>query len=212
MEDNKANAERRSELTSILTGREGIISAMNSAMSFANSGLLSRKESKKIKEAIENYGEPGKENGVVVGIDLDKENGATTVEGKNVIVAFSDPATILATSVAHEGVHIGQAKDYIATGNSISAFDGESEGYTVAALTAIGSIDDKGRGYSVIPTANNNVSTPIWDSKTVTPNNFSQMRNAISANIIKHLANNGIIIGQKGGTASLFPGKNTSWR
>ncbi|MBK7707806.1 MAG: hypothetical protein IPJ30_19155 [Acidobacteria bacterium] len=114
------NSERITQLQGILGSRSRIVSAMNEALSSADSAFLSPQEQQALRDSIAAYGTPGVDNGVTVGMSLDTTTGGSThTEGRQIIVALN-LGDINAINLAHEGSHVVEASVYLANGTNPS--------------------------------------------------------------------------------------------
>ncbi|MGH9941342.1 MAG: DUF4214 domain-containing protein [Pyrinomonadaceae bacterium] len=92
---------------------------------------------KKAERAVNVYGEPGKENGVVVTASNKVGAGQTTLDGKTITVAFNPKqfeSDGFQTLVGHEGSHGADYKDFLATGKTLTDYQVEYDGLFVQAL------------------------------------------------------------------------------
>jgi RHS repeat-associated protein len=97
------------------------------------------KQYEKAERALKYYGDPGKENGVVVVASTKIGGGKTTLDEKTktVTVAFNPKQfgqEAFQALVGHEGVHVADYKDYIATGKTVNDYQAEYEGLFVQSV------------------------------------------------------------------------------
>ncbi|MBK8150426.1 MAG: hypothetical protein IPK58_20075 [Acidobacteria bacterium] len=136
--DADTNCDEVARLDRIVQERRRVVASMDLALErakiFEDNGLTD--EANRIRSAVNAFGKPGQDNGVVVARDLDTadEGGYTHVKDGTIIVAFN-MEQLNEQNVAHEGVHVQQASRYL-NGTNISLHDAEMEAYTVSALVS----------------------------------------------------------------------------
>ncbi len=123
---NAKDAKEAQRIQSILDQRQSITNALSEARmsTYIGADVGTIQEAEELRNALDAYGQPGEDNGVTVGIaqpntpGYGRIGGVTVVQGGRVLVGF--PAYLLSASnpflfayVAHEGVHILQAKHWL---------------------------------------------------------------------------------------------------
>jgi RHS repeat-associated protein len=95
-------------------------------------------EYKKAERALNAYGKPGEDNGVTVIASSKVGAGETTLNNnKTITVAFNPKqfgSDFFQALVGHEGSHVADTKNYLATGNSPTKYQYEYDGYFVQSV------------------------------------------------------------------------------
>lgn len=94
-------------------------------------------EYKKAERALNSYGKPGEDNGVTVIANDKIDAGKTTLNNKAITVAFNPNQfenNFFQALVGHEGSHVADAQNYLATGKSPTEHQFEYDGHSVQSV------------------------------------------------------------------------------
>jgi RHS repeat-associated protein len=163
------------------------------------------KEYKKVERALNAYGDPGQKNGVTIFANNKVAHGQTDRKGSQINVSFNPKEFGNASLIGHEGSHVADAQEYIASGfkdeKNPTRYQHEFDGLFVQAVLGQAEYEVPGNtgGYFEVYTPGNkthpSVSVRLWDQ------GWQEVDKARTENINKFLA----IPKKEGGLYGLTP-------